>query len=90
MGAGRLFDVEHVEVKDLEAGHLNTSWGLEAKHAAVSAEEAEKMLEQVAIGILLSCLGNAWDVGEEANKLFPEHTFVKAEDYLAAVWMNKP
>ncbi|KAK7747172.1 hypothetical protein SLS62_009114 [Diatrype stigma] len=87
---GRSFDVEKVKVEDLEAGRLETSWGLEAVHQAVSKEEASTLLKAVSIGILLSSSKGAWDSSDELNQLFPDYEFTPVEDFLAKAWEGKP
>lgn len=83
------FTVENVQIKDLEAGHLNTSWGLEAVHRAVQPEEASALLKAVSIGILLSSIKGAWDVSDELNQLFPDFIFTPIDGFLAKAWEGK-
>jgi hypothetical protein len=59
---------------------------LEVPHKAVSEEEAEHMLRQVTIGMLLSTAKGAWDGTNELNQLFPEYHFTAIEDFLTKVW----
>jgi uncharacterized phage-like protein YoqJ len=84
------FDVEHVKNENLEAGELKTSWSLNAAHSAVSKEEAEAMLKQVTIGMLLSSVKGAWEVSDELNQRFPEFKFESAEAFLGRVWKGRP
>ncbi|CAJ2512366.1 Uu.00g053810.m01.CDS01 [Anthostomella pinea] len=86
---GRPFKIEKVKVEDLEAGELNTSWGLEAVHHAVSDEEASALLKAVCVGVLLSSTKGAWDSSDEMNRLFPDYEFASAESFLAKVWEGK-
>ncbi|KAK6330097.1 hypothetical protein TWF718_003525 [Orbilia javanica] len=83
---GRPFDVDYVNVEDLEAGDLNTSWGLEAVHHAIADDQASAMLKMVSIGILLSSTKGAWDVSGDWNQIFSDYTFDSVERFLAAVW----
>ncbi|KAF1811993.1 NAD(P)-binding protein [Eremomyces bilateralis CBS 781.70] len=80
------FAVEKVQSQDLEAGDLKTSWALEARHQAVSENQAAGFLTAVPIGILLSSTKGAWDVSDELNQLFPDYEFVGIRDFLANVW----
>ncbi|EPS35796.1 hypothetical protein H072_10797 [Dactylellina haptotyla CBS 200.50] len=86
---GHAFNVEKVQIDDLNAGELKTSWGLEAVHRAVSQGDAAELLKSVSIGILLSSLKGAWDVSEDFNKLFPDYQFSSAETFLRNVWVGK-
>jgi hypothetical protein len=86
---GSPFTVEKVQLDDLKAGELNTSWGLEAVHHAVSQDEAAALLKMVSIGILLSSTKGAWDVSDDLSKLFPDHQFTPIEEFLKKVWGGK-
>jgi hypothetical protein len=79
-----------VEVEDLEAGNLNTSFRLEAVHQAVSKEEAPALLRDVTIGTLLTSVRGAWDISDELNQLFPDLELTEAEEFLTNVWNGKP
>lgn len=79
-----------MKVEDLEAGRLETSWGLEAVHQAVSKEEASALLKAVSIGILLSSSKGAWDSSDELNQLFPDYDFTPAEGFLTKAWEGTP
>ncbi|KAF2442368.1 NAD(P)-binding protein [Karstenula rhodostoma CBS 690.94] len=80
------FAVEKVKLEDLEKGNLTSPWGLEVPHKAVSEEEAQHMLRQVTIGMLLSTAKGAWEGSNELNQLFPNCRFTAIEDFLAEVW----
>lgn len=78
-----------MELRDLEAGFLNTSWALGKKHRAVADEQSSDLLTKVPIGILLSSIKGAWDVSDEFNQLFPDYKFDGIEDFLTEVWDGK-
>ncbi|KAI1074522.1 hypothetical protein F5B20DRAFT_563081 [Whalleya microplaca] len=84
------FTVDKVNVEDLEAGCLKTSWGLETVHQAVPEDQASALLKAVSIGILLSSAKGAWDSSDELNQLLPDYRFTLAEDFLLKVWEVKP
>ncbi len=63
---------------------------MEAVHQAVPDDQAAELLKLVSIGILLSSTKGEWDSSDEMNRLFPDHEFTKAEDFLAAVWKGQP
>jgi hypothetical protein len=86
---GSPFTVEKVQLDDLKAGELKTSWGLEAVHHAVSLDEAAALLKMVSVGILLSSTKGAWDVSDDLSKLFPDYQFNPIEDFLKQVWHGK-
>lgn len=86
---GRPFNVEKVQLDDLKAGELKTSWGLEAVHHAVSQDDAADLLKMVSIGILLSSTKGAWDVSDGLSQLFPDYQFTPIEDFLRNVWEGK-
>lgn len=79
-----------MKLEDLEQGKLNTSWVIAKRHAAVKEEEAEALARVVLAGLLLTSANGAWDVSDAFNRLLPEYTFTKAEDFLASVWLGKP
>ncbi|OTB02566.1 hypothetical protein M426DRAFT_264367 [Hypoxylon sp. CI-4A] len=87
---GSPFAVDKVKAEDLKAGNLNTSWGLEAVHHAVSEEQASALLKAVSIGILLSSSKGAWDISDEWNQLLPDYKFQSIEDFLGRIWEGKP
>lgn len=87
---GRAFSVEKVQLKDLEAGELKTSWVVGKRHPAVAEERVAAMAKAVSIGVLLSSTKGAWESTDELNKLFPDHRFTDAAAYLAKVWGDKP
>ncbi|KAK6514717.1 hypothetical protein TWF281_004913 [Arthrobotrys megalospora] len=87
---GHPFSVDKVNVEDLEAGNLNTSWGLEAVHHAVSDDQAAAMLKAVSIGILLSSTKGAWDISDDWNQVFPDYPFNSIEEFLTKVWAGQP
>lgn len=78
-----------MELHDLEAGVLKTSWSLEKEHRAVTDEQSPGLLTKVPIGILLSSVKGAWNVSDEFNRLFPDYKFEAMEDFLAKVWDGK-
>ncbi|KUL83732.1 hypothetical protein ZTR_08649 [Talaromyces verruculosus] len=83
-------NVTKVKVEDLEAGDLKSSWGLQAVHHAVADDQAQGLLKQVAIGVLLSSSKGAWDVSDDFNQIFPDYEFTSIEDFLTGVWEGKP
>ncbi|KAH9906562.1 hypothetical protein F4778DRAFT_778952 [Xylariomycetidae sp. FL2044] len=87
---GRPFTIDKVNMDDLEAGDLKTTWGLQARHPSIPEDEAAAMLKQVAIGVLLSSAKGAWDSSDEMNRLFPDYRFTAAAEFLADVWEGKP
>lgn len=78
-----------MELQDLQAGCLKTSWTLGEKHQAVADEQSSDLLTKVPIGILLSSVKGAWDVSDDFNQLFPDYKFDGIEDVLAKVWDGK-
>ncbi|EXJ92231.1 hypothetical protein A1O3_00781 [Capronia epimyces CBS 606.96] len=87
---GRPFAIETVKLEDLEAGHLDTSWTLEARHASVPDDQAASLLNAVLIGTLLSGAKGAWAVSNEFNRILQDYKFTRMEDFLAKVWEDKP
>ncbi|XXH05406.1 hypothetical protein Hte_011832 [Hypoxylon texense] len=87
---GSPFTVDKVKLEDLEAGKLNTSWGLKAVHKAVSDDQALALLKAVSIGILLSSTKGAWDISDDFNQIFPDYEFTSIESFLGEVWEGKP
>ncbi|KAI0472755.1 NAD(P)-binding protein [Xylariaceae sp. FL0804] len=89
---GRPFNVERMRLADLRAGRLEASWGLEARHPAVAADDeaARAMLRAVVVGFLLSSVEGAWDSSDEMNRLFPDYVFTPVEDFLAKFWDGQP
>lgn len=73
-------------MEDLEEGKLKSSWSLSASHKAVSKNEAERMLEQVTVGMLLSTAKGAWEGSDEWNQIFPDYRFTSMEDFIVSVW----
>ena len=44
------------------------------------------MLNQVAIGMLLSAVEGAWNVSDELNRMFPAYEFQSPEEFLMKAW----
>jgi hypothetical protein len=84
------FNIEKVNIDDLQAGELKTSWGLVAVHQAVPEDQAQALLKTVCIGTLLSAAKGAWDSSDEFNQLFPDYSFTSIEAFLSKVWSDKP
>ncbi|KAK6361029.1 hypothetical protein TWF730_007144 [Orbilia blumenaviensis] len=83
---GQPFCIDYVDIDELEAGNLNTSWGLEAVHRAIPNDQATAMLKAVSIGILLSSTKGAWDIPGDWNQIFPDYSFDTIESFLSVVW----
>lgn len=83
-------DVTKLKVEDLEAGELKCPWGLQAVHHAVSDDQAQIFLKQVAIGLLLSSTKGAWDVSDDFNQVFPDYEFTSIESFLRKTWEGRP
>jgi hypothetical protein len=90
LSTGQTFSIETIQLSDLEAGKLNTTWKLAARHRSISENEAEEMQKQVMIGMLISTCKGAWAVSDELNGLFPDHEFMGVEEFLEGVWAGKP
>ncbi|KAI0143466.1 hypothetical protein GGR57DRAFT_366227 [Xylariaceae sp. FL1272] len=86
---GRSFAVERLKMADLADGQLKSSWTIGKRHAAVKEEEAAGMFKMVFIGMLLSSAKGMWNVSNGFTRLFPDHPFTQAEDYLAQVFSTK-
>ncbi|KAI8964893.1 NAD(P)-binding protein [Daldinia sp. FL1419] len=84
------FTVDAVNLEDLEAGNLKTSWKLEARHPSVSDEEAANMLKGVFVGMLLSSVKGAWEISDEWNQQLPHYKFTDLKQFLDEVWQGKP
>ncbi|KAK3373866.1 hypothetical protein B0T24DRAFT_553527 [Lasiosphaeria ovina] len=87
---GRPFTIDKVKLEDLQAGVLKTPWILARKHSVVSDEQAPEFSTAVPIGMMLTSVSGAWDVGDEFNRLFPDYQFTQMEPFLADVWEGKP
>lgn len=62
---------------------------MQAAHKAVTDHDAEAvatMLNQVAIGMLLSAVEGAWNVSDELNRMFPAYEFQSPEEFLMKAW----
>lgn len=87
---GRPFAIDTVKLEDLEAGELKTSWILEARHSAVSDDQAAYFMKAVLVGTLLSGARDAWAGSDEFNQILPDYQFTQIEDFLTKVWEDKP
>lgn len=79
-----------MKLEDLEAGNLKTSWALEARHSAVTDDQAAHFAKSILIGTLLSGANGAWAVPDGFNRILPDYKFTEMEDFLAKVWEGKP
>ncbi|KAF7531860.1 hypothetical protein G7054_g8478 [Neopestalotiopsis clavispora] len=83
---GSPFHVDKVKVQDLEAGVLDASWGLQARHPSVAEDEGADMLKTILIGMLLGSTKGAWDVSDDFNQRIPDMKFTDIEKFLTEVW----
>jgi hypothetical protein len=90
LSTGQPFAIETVQLSDLEAGKLNMTWKLAARHRSISDKEAEEMQKQIMIGMLISACKGAWAVSDELNQLFPDYEFTGMEEFLEGIWAGKP
>lgn len=87
---GDAFKLDKIQVSDLEAGKLDVSWIPTEGHQSFAGEEAIKIIKAAYIGILLNGINGGWDVGDDFNLIFADHTFEPIESFVERVWQGKP
>lgn len=83
--AGKSFKIEQLELEDLKAGIVKTSWLPSLDHLPNINDE---LARQVLASLLINTAEGAGTVSDEWNKIFPDYQFTKAEEYLAGVFAD--
>ncbi|EAQ88491.1 hypothetical protein CHGG_05110 [Chaetomium globosum CBS 148.51] len=76
---------ERLELEDLKAGIVKTSWLPSLDHLPNINDE---LARQVLASLLINTAEGAGTVSDEWNKIFPDYQFTKAEEYLAGVFAD--
>ncbi|KAH6631356.1 hypothetical protein F5144DRAFT_215579 [Chaetomium tenue] len=82
---GKSFQIENLELEDLKAGIVKTSWLPSLDHLPKVDEELSR---QVLASLLINTAEGAGTVSDEWNQIFPDYQFTKAEEYLAGVFAD--
>lgn len=85
--------MERLNLSDLEAGNVKSSWLPRVDHpslAVASEEERHALSRMMLSGILVAVAHGSWDVSDSWNKRFPDLEFTKIEDFVRQVWDGKP
>lgn len=86
ISAGKEFQVDVLETKDLQAGVLKTNNFSRISSPALPEEQAEAWSRMATIGLLQSMERGCWDISDEWNQLLPDVKFVRAEELLKKAW----
>ncbi|PPJ54684.1 hypothetical protein CBER1_05980 [Cercospora berteroae] len=86
---GRPFDVEYLQISDLEAGNITSSWLPVIDHPAFTPEQARALAEKLLSGMVLGIHAGALKVSDEWNQLLPDMQFTQAEAFLKQGWEGK-
>lgn len=78
--------MERVELDDLKAGKLKTSWAPSADHPAIAPEQLRAAAEMFTTYSLLSIHRGDWDLPDQWNRLLPDFQYVSLEDFLRNSW----
>ena len=83
---GGKYEIETLEVEDLEAGLVKTASLPLLAHASLPEDERIKFSKQILRGLTLNAVTGAGTVSDEWNKIFPDYKFVTAEEFLTGVF----
>ncbi|KAI1250387.1 hypothetical protein MGN70_007440 [Eutypa lata] len=87
---GGPFAIEKVKAEDLKAGLVKTAWLPKPDHPAIPAEQVSALAAGFVAGVLLGMSSGAFSVSDEWNRLLPDYTMTRAEEFLADTWRDKP
>ncbi len=77
-----MYEIETLEVEDLEAGTVKTESLPLLAHPSLEVEERVELSKTVLRGLTLNAVTGAATVSDEWNKIFPDYKFVTAEEFL--------
>lgn len=84
------FTVEKLDIEDLKAGTVQSTWLPKVSHAAIPADQAEALAENLLAGMTLGISAGALNVSDEWNTLFPEYKFIQPRELLSEAWKGRP
>ncbi|KAL2257807.1 hypothetical protein VTK26DRAFT_9149 [Humicola hyalothermophila] len=88
---GKPFKAERLDVQDLKAGELKSSWALELGDVAhLEGDTRLHFSKLLTIKMLLHTSESAGVVSDEWNQIFPDYKFTTAEELVTRVWAGKP
>ncbi|SPQ23983.1 115f36d7-8128-4780-a217-9a31a445979c [Thermothielavioides terrestris] len=79
---GKPYQVETLDVEEVKAGVLKTSWLPTLDHFPVSEAEREVYAKLLLRGILLNVANGTAPVSDEWNRIFPDYKFTTVEEIL--------
>lgn len=83
------FAIEKVKAEDLKAGLVKSTWLPKPDHPAIPAEQVNELAAGFVAGVLLGMSAGAFSVSDEWNRLLPDYTMTRAEEFLADAWRDK-
>ncbi|OAQ64752.1 NmrA-like family protein [Pochonia chlamydosporia 170] len=86
---GKRFRVDVLEVNDLKAEKVASSWMPGVRHPSISEEEFAAMTAKLTSGLVLAFSTGAWKVSDEWNSLLPDYKFTQVAEFLDDVWGNR-
>lgn len=86
---GKRFQVDVLEVNDLKAEKVASSWMPGVRHPSISEEEFAAMTAKLTSGLVLAFSTGAWKVSDEWNSLLPDYRFTPVAEFLNDVWGNR-
>lgn len=88
--SGGPIHTDKLEVDDLKAGAVESSWLPKVDHPAIPPEQADALAGMFLAGMSLGISCGALNVSDEFNQLFPDYNFVQPRDFLLEAWEGKP
>lgn len=88
VGTGKPYEIETLDVGDLRAGIIKTSWLPLLTHPSLGEAERVEFSKQVVRGVTLNVADGAATVSGEWNQIFPDYKFTTVEEFLTEVFGN--
>ncbi|KAK3290479.1 uncharacterized protein B0H64DRAFT_412452 [Chaetomium fimeti] len=85
---GKPYEVETLQLDDLRAGIVNTSWLPAIDQPGAAPSDNEALARHILRSLLLNAADGSGTVSDEWNQIFPDYQFTKAEDFLAGIFAD--
>jgi len=78
--------VDRVELSDLQAGVLTSSWFPRVEHPGIAPEMIEAISKSFSAGLLLAIRAGSLQSDDTWNRLLPDYKAESAEVFLRRAW----
>ncbi|KAK6349371.1 hypothetical protein TWF730_010118 [Orbilia blumenaviensis] len=86
---GGPFAIERLKPEDLKSGVVKSTWIPKINHPSLPVDQIESISQLFISGILLALSDGAYRVNDAWNRLLPDYTITRAEEFLGTVWRDE-